>query len=164
MIPQLWLEDTQGRRFVPYGWTSHDVSKPPPGFKYMHSRFVRFLHEEVLRLKDEGGSERIFSGATGYDEKLVLALVRPTFMERVRAFFRYGRPHRLFSYDDAVLLAAVGCGRCLNSLAHRVGLKWGYRKGSEEWVRARDSCEFCVPEKVIYVGRTEETAAGVQGS
>ena len=140
-LPTLWYENEAGARWIPPpNYPTHDVY-PPDGFHYQRSRFPRYLRDMVLRCFPDR-SERVCEGESGWSGDLVMALVRPTFLERARAVLRYGSPGPRLSVDQAVLHAAVGCERCMNTLAHRVGLIWGYRPGSVE-DRARTSCEVC---------------------
>jgi hypothetical protein len=90
------------------------------------------------------GVREVAAGECSYPIDLSIALYRPSLMELLRAVMRYGRPGRRFRAEQAQLVAGRACARCMNALAHRYGLRWGYREGSAEWKRARTSCRFCI--------------------
>jgi hypothetical protein len=137
--PRLWYENEQGERWVPN--LRGEVPTPPQGFVYQHSRFPGYLRHEIIRIREDGGSETLGAFTSGYTPSLVLAMVRPGIAERLRQIGRYGVPAPTLTYDEAVIRAA-GCEHCINTLAHRYGLLWGYRAGSAE-DRSNTSCEHC---------------------
>lgn len=92
-----------------------------------------------------GGSQQVFSGSSSYPSNLVLAMVRPSEEEMGKAAER-GHNIIPMSYDQAVLVAATSCERCLNVLLWRHGLGDGYEEGSPEWEKANTSCELCKDE------------------
>lgn len=114
----------------------------PKGARYQVSQFVCRLRTDYF---DMVANRRLASASMGYDAELVLAMVRPTWRERLVQLLRYGSFAPLFGYSMAVLKAAVCCERCGNSMRHRYGLGDGYRKGSAEWERCGTSCEQCMP-------------------
>lgn len=140
--PQLWYENQEGKRWIPSQEQIHSMPVPPEGFIYQHSRFPRYLHDSICTDKGE-----IMRGSSGWPGDLVLALVRPTWRERIVAIARYGTPAPRYDLDEAIILA-TGCGGCVNRLAHRAGLMWGYRVGSAR-DRSRTSCEFCKPVDTV---------------
>ena len=52
-----------------------------------------------------------------------------------------------YTLCQAIIIAANCCERCMNSLAHKYGLSWGYPEFSEEWKKVNTTCEFCKNEK-----------------
>ena len=48
-----------------------------------------------------------------------------------------------YSLSEAIIISATSCERCMNSLAHKYGLDWGYEEYSEEWQKTGTSCSFC---------------------
>lgn len=76
---------------------------------------------------DAYGSRQIVSSESSWPEDLVLVMAMTD----------------EYTLSQAILIAANACERCLNVLAHKYGLKWGYPEDSEEWKRARTSCQFC---------------------
>ena len=48
-----------------------------------------------------------------------------------------------YSLTEAIIIAATSCERCMNVLALKYGLNWGYEEGSEEWEKVGTSCQFC---------------------
>lgn len=92
---------------------------------------------------DSGRSYQVMAGTSGWSDDLVLAMVRPSLGERESSLKGYGSQPHTFSMDDAILLSARSCEACLNSLAHRYGLKWGYERGGEDWSKCGTSCFMC---------------------
>lgn len=45
--------------------------------------------------------------------------------------------------DDAIILAATSCERCLNALLWRYGCNDGYPPYSEQWNKTNTKCEIC---------------------
>jgi hypothetical protein len=52
------------------------------------------------------------------------------------------KPGRL-KLSAAMLLVGISCERCLNAMAHRAGLNWGYPKGSKAYRASNTRCELC---------------------
>ena len=48
-----------------------------------------------------------------------------------------------YNLNDAIIVAATSCERCMNALAHQYDLDWGYPKFSKKWVESNTRCEFC---------------------
>lgn len=92
---------------------------------------------------DAHGSRDVMSGDSSWPDDLVLAMVRPSPEEMCVALERHGEEPRLFGMDDAIILAASSCERCLNALLWRYGLDDGYPPYSEGWDKAGTSCEIC---------------------
>lgn len=135
-IPTLWYENEAGEQWVP---AEGSLDAPPPGFNYLHSRFPRMLREEVLRV----GGGKVMTADVSWPDDLVLAMVRPTAEELAVARSRHGSTPRILGMDDAILLAATSCERCLNALLWHYGTPDGYRKGSPEWLACPTSCAIC---------------------
>lgn len=98
--------------------------------------------------KWEARYRRLTSMQVGWSEDLALAMSRPTEKELATARSRGFEP-KLFGLKDAILIGSVACEACANALAHEYGLSWGYARGSEEWKRARTSCELCRPKVTV---------------
>ena len=142
MLAELWYENNEGTRWlVP----EKGPIEPPEGFRYQHSQFACEVKHMVLDCSG-GKSERLAEVTATYSPDLVLALTRPTFLERLRQFISYGRFEPRREFREAVLIAVTSCERCVNVIAHRVGLTWGYEKGSLSWHLSGTQCEFCVSE------------------
>lgn len=95
------------------------------------------------------GTRTLMSGTTSYPVDLVMAMTRPSLVEIARQVYRYGFPAAPFGdYGQAVVYAAVACEACMNALAYRYGLSWGYPRGSDDWHKAGTSCELCDPDQV----------------
>ena len=50
-----------------------------------------------------------------------------------------------YTLEQAILIAARSCERCVNALAHAYGLLWGYPEHGPEWKASIASCAFCAP-------------------
>jgi hypothetical protein len=81
---------------------------------------------------DAQGSEQIMAGNMGWSTEIVHELVK------------HGH-----DVADAILFSAIACERCMNVMAWRVGLPWGYRPDSEDAKKAGTTCEICVPERYV---------------
>ena len=82
---------------------------------------------------DAYGSQELAAMESSYSEDLVLAMANSGD----------------YTLSQAILVAANACERCMNSLAEKYGLEWGYPEYSVEWERSRTECEFCVPKTGI---------------
>lgn len=140
VAPILWYETDEGARWYPPA--DYDGSTAPPqGFRFQRFRNPFEVHDSICT--DEG---ELCRGTQTYSGALALALCRPTLRQRIVATCRYGWPGPTMPLDVAILRAACSCERCINALAHRVGLRDGYREGSAAWQRSNTRCEFCEPE------------------
>jgi DNA topoisomerase I len=89
------------------------------------------------------GSREVMVGTSTWSDDLVLAMVRPSPEELAKAVERFGQEPRLLGMDDAILMAATSCERCLNGMLWRYGLDDGYPPYSPEWDKCRTSCLMC---------------------
>lgn len=131
----LWYEDKDGN-FV---GTLNERGEPPtdPQIQYQISQFPRDLRTSYLRLNEDGSSTQVMTGTASWSEDLVLAMAtkpRETSPGVVEG------PYKL---SEAILIAAHACERCMNALAQRYGLDWGYPEFSEGWVESGTECQFC---------------------
>jgi hypothetical protein len=51
-----------------------------------------------------------------------------------------------YTLSEAILVASIACERCMNVLANKYGLDWGYEEYSSEWEDTNTECEFCKDE------------------
>lgn len=79
---------------------------------------------------DGHGSRVAFSCDSSWSEDLVLAIVNSGD----------------YTLKEAIIIAATACERCMNALAHKYGLKWGYPEYGEEWKETGTVCQFCKGE------------------
>jgi hypothetical protein len=135
----IWYEDEQGNH-VP-----HDPNKfeHPEGAAYHISRFPTQLTTTYRRLNEDGSSSKVCEMTAGYQPDLVLAFCRPSLRNRFNQLRWYGSLAQVYEFDMAVFLAAETCERCMNALAHRHGLAWGYREFSDEWHACGTTCQRC---------------------
>ena len=110
------------------------------------------------------GSVQLVSGSMGWDEKLVMAMTRPTQEEtnlaRERELERRIEAHhgdlskpspspKLYRMFEAILVSARSCERCWNALLWQYGCGGekggdpGYAEESEQWHKCGTSCVFC---------------------
>lgn len=127
-----------------------------------------------------GHSAHVFSGQMSWKPELVLAMTRPTPEELATQKVRWN-PRRpavrtglspewrgpwfppmppLFSLEDAIIISARSCERCMNALHWTYAAPFsetdlGYPEMSEEWKRAGTSCLFC-----SHMGHVREEAVG----
>lgn len=102
----------------------------------MTGRECRKCHGTQLKKKEDPwpdewdacGSRVMAESETTWSEDLVMAMVKSG---------DYG-------LKQAILIAATACERCMNVLLYQYGLGDGYPEGSEEWQKARTTCQFCV--------------------
>ena len=73
------------------------------------------------------GSREVYSIDSSWSEDLALALANSGD----------------YTLSEAIIIAAKSCERCMNVLANKYGLDWGYDEGSEKWNKCGTSCEFC---------------------
>ncbi len=89
------------------------------------------------------GSREVMVGVSSWSDDLVIAMIRPNSEELTKAVERFGEEPRLLEMDDAILMAATSCERCLNGLRWRYGLDDGYPPYGTEWDKAGTSCFMC---------------------
>lgn len=98
---------------------------------------------------DAEGSRTLMRGTCPYPSDLVMAMLRPSLVEMARQIYRFGLPAvRYYDFNQAVLHAKTMCERCMNAMAYRHGLTWGYPWKSDDWHKAGTSCELCDPDRV----------------
>lgn len=76
------------------------------------------------------GSREIVSFNSGWSQDLVLAMANS----------------KEYTLGEAIIIAARSCERCMNALAHKYSLDWGYEEHSEDWEKCGTSCKFCEHE------------------
>lgn len=89
------------------------------------------------------GTRDFMSMESTWSTDLVLAMVRPSQEERQKAVERFGEPPRLLEMNDAIILAATSCERCLNALLWRYGLDDGYPPFGSGWDESNTKCDIC---------------------
>jgi hypothetical protein len=117
------------------------------------------------------GSREVMSGESTWPDDLVLAMVRPSPAEMFLALERHGEEPRLLGMNDAIILAATSCERCLNALLWRYGLDDGYPPYSTQWNEASTKCHLCetpgvwdwlLNEKPVKTAASERTRADLK--
>lgn len=76
---------------------------------------------------DGYGSREVFVANSGWQQSLALAITNSGD----------------YTLGEAIIISATSCERCMNALAEKYGLDWGYPEGSEEWQKCGTSCKFC---------------------
>ncbi len=134
-LEQLWYEDKDRNWRLP-DYTDNAPDPVDDGYIYQHSRFSTQLTQRILRvdIDDEGHRKSVDLGGftSTYPDDLALAIAN-------------SGEYRL---RDAITIAGTSCERCLNALCWHYevtkdGEREGYPEGSEEWLKARTSCQFC---------------------
>jgi len=98
---------------------------------------MRKTGEEWPETWDANGSKEFMSMRNGFAGDLALALA--TNMQ--------------WPLDKAILVAAIACERCMNALAHKCGLDWGYPEDSEDYITSTTRCELCEQTKDTVVAQ-----------
>lgn len=135
----LWYENNNGD----YLGNNNLSVERPEGATIQVSRFPFTLTTTYLSLNEDGTSSLLMKANSGYSSDLMLAMIRPSAKELVKQFVRYGWFAKTVDPQMSVFLSAESCERCSNSLAHRHGLDWGYREGSDSWHLAGTTCTRC---------------------
>ena len=89
------------------------------------------------------GSRELLTGESTWPDDLVLAMVRPSVEEMALALERHGSEPRLLGMNDAIILAATSCEKCLNALLWRYGCQDGYPPYSKQWDECGTKCSIC---------------------
>lgn len=125
-IPKsLYFETDRGKKIYINDEDLKNINIPSIA-SYQISQFPCQLVTNYLKLK-RNGSELIATTTSTWPPDLVLAMTNSGD----------------YSLPDSILICANTCERCLNSLAFKYHLKWGYSEYSEEWKKSKASCEFC---------------------
>jgi hypothetical protein len=107
-----------------YGWIDGIVGRE---CKLCHGTQVKKKWHLWGRKWEGYGSRELFPASSGWSEDLALTLVTSGD----------------YTLSEAIIISARSCERCMNALAHKYGLDWGYAEGSEEWKRCGTECDFC---------------------
>lgn len=73
------------------------------------------------------GSRQLMTDNSSWSEDLVLAMVHSGD----------------YNLHQSIIIASICCERCLNVLAYKYELKWGYSEFSNQWKLTNTCCEFC---------------------
>lgn len=123
-LDTLWYSDEDTKKI----WVDiNHLDGCPRGAKYQHAQFPRELRHTFLQLNEDGTSTYAGEFTTTYPIDLVLAI------------YNDGG----YTWDEAVILVANSCERCLNALAYQYGLSWGYPIKSPDWYKCGTSCVHC---------------------
>lgn len=97
--------------------------------KYFKNKICRFLkiRKPWGRKWSSDGAVPFFFMDNGWSEDIVLALAKSGD----------------YTLSEAIIISSDACERCINSLANKYGLDWGYKEYSEDWEDARTQCSFC---------------------
>jgi hypothetical protein len=110
-----------------YGWIDGVVGRE---CKLCHGTQTKKKWHLWPRKWDACGSRPVFEAHQGWQEDLALAIANSGD----------------YTLSEAIIIAATSCERCMNALAYKYGLEWGYAEGSDEWQRCGTSCQFCREE------------------
>lgn len=127
----LWYENEKGDKYIPdLKDALHNI--PIDKYPYQVSQFPNVLRTTYLKCYDDK-SEEVASGESSWSEDLVLAIANT------------GE----YSLSEAILIVVQSCERCMNALAHKYNIGWGYPEHSKEWNKCGTSCEFCKEQKQL---------------
>jgi len=104
-----------------------EIGHMPKKAKYWKTYSTRTIKEETYKINKKGESEKIIGFNSSYSPDLVMAIVKSGD----------------YDYCEAQIIASQSCERCMNALAYKYGLDWGYPEHSLEWYESRTECNFC---------------------
>lgn len=107
-----------------YGWIDGMEGRE---CKICHGTQVKPIKEPWPDEWDAHGSRTFCSINASWSEDLVLAMANS----------------EDYSLSESIIIAATACERCMNALAFKYGMAWGYEERSEEWLNVGTSCQFC---------------------
>lgn len=166
-IATIYYEDpnTQARfvfgSITPDGVTHFSEEAIPANFSMYACQEATFLSKHFER-NDQGKSREILTFNQSLYGPLILALTRPSPMERLRA---RGRGFRAggFAFRYACYLSCIACERCANVLLYQHGSKDGYALHSEDWFKCSTNCELCEDEP-RYIPKSQRKLTLVKNS
>ena len=138
LVP-MWFETEDGKHRVPLNFDSLpdpcNVDASLDMYPIACSRSGVEIRTDVYRRRGGdgmyGGDDKICSMNSSASEDLVMALALGS------------NGQRKYRLREALVIAAESCECCMNVLAHRYGLEWGYEFGSESWMKSGTSCNWC---------------------
>lgn len=95
-----------------------------------HGVQVKKINENWPTKWNSGHSTPSFEGNSSWNEELVLAITNS------------GE----YTLSQAIIISSEACERCMNALAERFGLQWGYKLHSPQWFDSNTTCDFCKDE------------------
>lgn len=107
-----------------YGWKDGIVGRV---CKCCHGTQLKKKWHFWPRKWDGTGSYELMTGHASWSEDLVLKMANSGG----------------YTLKEAILVVAQSCERCMNALANKYGLSWGYGENGEEWNKCNTSCMFC---------------------
>lgn len=130
-LDTLYFETKKGKK-IPYSKFDLMNNIFPPNATYMINRYPNNVVTTWLKLiRDENNkiikSEQIATSNSSYPEDLVLAMANS----------------KDFTLGESILICSESCTRCLNSLAYKYGMNWGFPEYSKQWWECNTICSFC---------------------
>lgn len=126
MFDWLWYEDEDGNR-IPTTEEHETTGEMPENAHTMHTRFPNELRESLYLLGEGGGD--LGSMSSTWSDDVVTAMVRSGD----------------WTAQDAIMVFAQACERCMNVLWHHYDGRDGYPFGSDEYWRCNTCCQMCIP-------------------
>lgn len=117
-----------------YGWVDGVEGRE---CKKCHGTQVKKLAECWPMGWDACGAREMICGSQGWQESLALKLANS------------GE----YTLSESIIVTATCCERCMNALAHRYGLEWGYPEYSKDWYKTNTECDFCRGEPTSEIGK-----------
>lgn len=124
MFEWLWYEDKDGNRIETT--EEHETTCVfPENAHTMHTQFPHELRHNISLME---GGELGYGGSTWSDD-VVTAMVRSGD----------------WTAQDAIMVYAQSCERCMNVIAHHYGCGDGYPFGSDAYWETNTCCQMCLP-------------------
>lgn len=141
---RLWWAK-EDHSILPANLTNHKDMPPVSDYPYAYCRFPLQIKTEIYRRRADGGygsDDRLAVFSATANESLVLAMATGG---RRYPWWRILRPPRptTIRLSDALIIASESCERCLNALAYRYGLDWGYPEYGDQWQACGTRCPMC---------------------
>lgn len=178
----MWFENEKGERYIPDIGNAGFQTKVPDEFTTFHTIAPNILTEQVqlhisqaqvdncehlsirsdyennVQYCNQCGGRRYFDESTkkftpweGEIEAPLITMNYSWSEDLVLAMVHSGD----YNLYQAIIIAGKSCERCMNVLAHKYNLDWGYPELSEEWKKVNCACVFCKDEYPIRVDSSE---------
>jgi len=103
------------------------TGETPKNAKYWRTYSTRTISDEIYKIGKIGDSKKVVGFNSSYSPDLVMAIVKSGD----------------YDYCEAQIIASQSCERCMNALAYKYGLDWGYPEYSLNWYETGTECDFC---------------------
>src|SRR6266481_559025 len=130
-LPVMWFENEKGDK-ISFMYEGKPPTEEMPDIKdypYAHMRMNAIIRDDIFKRDKTGddGDNIIGSRQRGFNGDLALSLANNSNLK----------------LSEAIAFCATCCERCMNLLANKLGLSWGYTPDSEDAKKVNTSCEVC---------------------